>query len=546
MPNVKYASDNDENVNVNDYESYNTPFTVDESLDDLLGRILNTDFATYGFIKIESYPDAPIIVDTITKPGNYMIENWGGGPIALQSFSPVNLIVYKTDNKLIQIIPYMLDLYSRTVDIDENGNLTGEYTAWACSAMENLELYVGMTEPVVNKPSLWINTTIKGFPVVYLYNPVSGWSSVGSMIDTLSSLIYDTTGKRTDIFRYFELKYGIPVDGEARPEDEVTFYNLRSKFLQHKEILGHMTLEERDMFERMLSVPEVQEYVDLCKKELIEYVDERIKMMHHDILHEVLNADVTMFHDHFTDPNHSSAEKKQYWNDKSEEDHAHEFDDRVVVSAQDIVDGVLSLDIMPPGAVHTLKNVLTHEERFKLTKDQVQNGDSVSVLEETDTYNSGLYLVYDDTKLDSDEGYIYYRTRRFANVEYVDIIRRPTTLEGYGITDGSRIVETINDNGMMEFVYPYMTEDNSINYAITKAIIDYGDHISDILDAIEEAMKPEDIDGIWKLAKRNYAEYQEIDKRWKPYLNAHDTYNEIMTIFNNTEDIYTKAYDISY
>lgn len=539
MPKIEYVAAD------YDYGSYETMFTVDETLDDLLAKFIHTDFATYGFKKIESYPDSPIDVSTILTPGNYSIDNWHGGPDALISLTPVNICVFKSDNLLIQVIPYMLDHYSRYAIINDDGTC-GEFSTWTCSMIDNIPLYSGTTEPIVTEPALWVNTTIKDFPVFYLYNPVSGWVGIGSMIDALSALVYDINKKQTDIFRYFEIKYGIPIEGVVTPADEVTFYNLRSKFLHHKEVLGHITEEERQMFRSMLSVPEVQEYVDRCKAELIDYVDERIAMMHHKILHEVLERDIADFNDHYASPNHSSDEMKTYWNAKSDSDHEHNFDDKIIITASDILDGTLSIDLMPPEAVHVLINKLTHEERFALTKNDVQNGDSVAVLEETDIYESGYYMVYDDTKLDSDDGWIYYRTRRFANIDYIDIIRRPTTLDGYGITDGSLVIETILDNGLFDFVYPYMTEDNSVNYAITKAIIKYNDHITDILDAIEEAMRAEDIDGIWALAKMNYAEYESIDKQWKPYRFARTTLDEIIEIYEKTEDLYSEAHDILY
>lgn len=528
-----------------DYESYETSFTVDETLDDLLMKFLVVDFKTYGFIKIISTPDNIIDINNITNCGNYQIEHWENGPEMLKHLSPVNLLVTRKvingQDKIVQMIPFMMDLFYRTTNINDN-EITDIFTPWTSTAINNIPCYVGMTEPNVSDTSLWINTTISGYPTIYLYNEMSGWVGIGSLIDAIHATTYDTITREKDIFLYFDEKWGIT----STAQDKVTFFNVRDKFLHHKEVYGHMTEEELQKFNQLISIEEVKQLIEDMRKKIIDYILNRIDMMHHDILHDTLGNDWKVFHDHFKSPNHSSSTLKNYWNDKAEADHTHYFDDRIQIRAEDILDGVFSLDLIPDSAIHILKNVLTHKDRFLLTKDDVQNGDSVSVLEETDKYNSGLYLVIDDTKLDSDEGYYYYRTRRFSNIDFVDIIEKPDTLGGYGIDDGSRIVESANDEGIFKFTYPYYTEDDTINYLITSAILEYGNHIGDILDAIESAMKPDDVEGIWNLANENLSRYEAFNKKFAPYHGAHDLFDEIVRIFNETEQIYDTAVSILY
>lgn len=67
-----------------------------------------------------------------------------------------------------------------------------------------------------------------------------------------------------------------------------------------------------------------------------------------------------------------------------------------------LVTGVLSEANIPASIVSTLKTVNTDEERFALTIDDVQNGDTVYVAEPAP---GKMYRVVDDTKLNEEAGY---------------------------------------------------------------------------------------------------------------------------------------------
>ena len=67
------------------------------------------------------------------------------------------------------------------------------------------------------------------------------------------------------------------------------------------------------------------------------------------------------------------------------------------------VEGVLDISNIPPVALERVYSVQTDRERFELTTDQVQNGDTVRVIE-----TMKMFLVVDDTKLDSEDGYAVY------------------------------------------------------------------------------------------------------------------------------------------
>lgn len=83
-----------------------------------------------------------------------------------------------------------------------------------------------------------------------------------------------------------------------------------------------------------------------------------------------------------------------------------------------ITSGVISVDRLPKTALSEFVAVANKEARLKLTKTQVQNGDTVK---ETDTKR--MFLVVDDTKLNVEEGYQEYTTI----VDWASITGKPST-----------------------------------------------------------------------------------------------------------------------
>lgn len=83
-----------------------------------------------------------------------------------------------------------------------------------------------------------------------------------------------------------------------------------------------------------------------------------------------------------------------------------------------LVDGVLPLTVIPPAAIEKIKSVANDTARFKLTKQDVQNGDTVYV-----EATNKMYLVIDDTKLNLEAGYKVYMAGR-ATEAYADELGR--------------------------------------------------------------------------------------------------------------------------
>ena len=88
------------------------------------------------------------------------------------------------------------------------------------------------------------------------------------------------------------------------------------------------------------------------------------------------------------------------------------------------VKGVLSYDNIPKRAAFVLKTVANDTARFALTSEDVQNGDSVKV-----TSTGKMYVVIDDTSLNTEGGYLEYTAGYASTSGYA-------TSAGYASTAG--------------------------------------------------------------------------------------------------------------
>ena len=103
--------------------------------------------------------------------------------------------------------------------------------------------------------------------------------------------------------------------------------------------------------------------------------------------------------------------------------HTHGSGDITSLSA-DKITGVIGIDHLPAGALERCKIVADDTARFKLTKNDVQNGDTVKV--GTDA-NAKMYFVIDDTKLSSEAGYTIYTAGSATPVPWSGVTGKPST-----------------------------------------------------------------------------------------------------------------------
>ena len=99
--------------------------------------------------------------------------------------------------------------------------------------------------------------------------------------------------------------------------------------------------------------------------------------------------------------------------------HKHKDEDIESISASKIT-GTISIENLPKAALERCVPVTNDEARFALTTDTVQLGDTVKV------ENTGLmYLVVDESKLNSEDGYQPYTAAAAASVPWTGVTGKP-------------------------------------------------------------------------------------------------------------------------
>ena len=108
------------------------------------------------------------------------------------------------------------------------------------------------------------------------------------------------------------------------------------------------------------------------------------------------------------------------------------------IDASQIKSGTIDIDRLPKAAIERMHIVQDETELETLTTEQVQNGDTVKIADKDGVIGS-MYYVTDDSKLGTEDymqGLMPYSAGTAATVTWVGVTNKPTTLSGYGITDG--------------------------------------------------------------------------------------------------------------
>ena len=117
--------------------------------------------------------------------------------------------------------------------------------------------------------------------------------------------------------------------------------------------------------------------------------------------------------------------------------HTHTSDDIQSLDVSKLTGGKIDISLIPKGAIEECIDVDTDEDRFSLTTDQIQKGDTVKVIS-----TGFMYFVKDDTKLDVEEGYEIYTAGGASTAPWSGITGKPTT---YPPSQHSHPVSQITD-----------------------------------------------------------------------------------------------------
>ena len=134
------------------------------------------------------------------------------------------------------------------------------------------------------------------------------------------------------------------------------------------------------------------------------------------------------------------------------------------------VTGVLPLNTIPQGALERLVHVANEAARFKLTTAQVQTGDSV-IQDDTDV----MYIVVDDTKLNTAAGYQEYKARTALNANHADNADNATNATTAGKVSHKLTVQYVSVNNLGTTMGSTETFDGSADVTVNSYNAVYSD-----------------------------------------------------------------------
>lgn len=102
-------------------------------------------------------------------------------------------------------------------------------------------------------------------------------------------------------------------------------------------------------------------------------------------------------------------------------EHTHISADIVSLDASKLT-GKIDIERLPVGALERLVIVETDTERFELTVNEIQKGDTVKVIN-----TNKMYFIVDDSKLSTEAGYVEYSAGNATAVDWSGVTNKPST-----------------------------------------------------------------------------------------------------------------------
>ena len=390
-------------------------------VDVLLQKAYKYSVVNNGWAKLDSSDSNPVDLNSLVTQGNYSISFWNNGPVQLNTSGPINVCVTKDSNngKTYQTIYDAGKVYLRETTGTSFSN------TWI-EEQNNSDLDINASVPQNPQDNyVWIDTSGEE-PTIKVYKESTHSWIATSAADLAKASVYDPQGIKQPIDTYLNQKIA-DADLSKAEQD----YNAH---LIEGESSGnpiHVTTEEKAKWNAGISKNDASTIVNALKTEMTSYANEKINTSTQEIsnISDNVNRISSIIDAHIADSSiHLTAEDVTNFDNKAAGNHKHLNDGHVTVSAANIT-GMIAVERLNPSVLERNYTVTSYEEMMALTKNEVQNGDSVFI----NGTNQSAWFVVDDTKLGTAEAFIQYAAPA-KELTWENIEGKPSTLAEYNIT----------------------------------------------------------------------------------------------------------------
>lgn len=390
-------------------------------VDVLLQKAYKYSVVNNGWAKLDSSDSNPVDLNSLVTQGNYSISFWNNGPVQLNTSGPINVCVTKdsSNGKTYQTIYDAGKVYLRETTGTSFSN------TWI-EEQNNTDLDINASVPQnLQDNYVWIDTSGEE-PTIKVYKESTHSWIATSAADLAKASVYDPQGIKQPIDTYLNQKIA-DADLSKAEQD----YNAH---LIEGESSGnpiHVTTEEKAKWNAGISKNDASTIVNALKTEMTSYANQEINSSTQEvsIISDNVNRISSNIDTHIANKNiHLTAEDVANFDNKAAGDHKHLNDGHVTVSTANIT-GMIAVERLDPSVLERNYTVTSYEAMMALTKNEVQNGDSVFI---NGTQQSAWFVV-DDSKLGTVDAFIQYAAPA-KELTWENIEGKPSTLAEYNIT----------------------------------------------------------------------------------------------------------------
>lgn len=390
-------------------------------VDVLLQKAYKYSVINNGWAKLDSSDSNPVDLNSLVTQGNYSISFWNNGPVQLNTSGLINVCVTKdsSNGKTYQTIYDAGKIYLRETTGTSFSN------TWI-EEQNNTDLDINASVPQNPQDNyVWIDTSGEE-PTIKVYKESThSWVPV-SAADLAKASVYDPQGIKQPIDTYLNQKIA---DADlSRAEQDYNAHLIKGESSGNP---IHVTTEEKTKWNAGISKNDASTIVNALKTEMTSYANEKINTSTQEVsnISNTVNAISSNIDAHIADGSiHLTAEDVTNFDNKAAGNHKHLNDGHVTVSAANIT-GMIAVERLDPSVLERNYTVTSYEEMMALTKNEIQNGDSVFI---NGTKQSAWFVV-DDSKLGTVDAFIQYAAPA-KELTWENITNKPSTLAEYNIT----------------------------------------------------------------------------------------------------------------